>query len=200
MGTTRALLAVGLSLVFAQVVVARNVIVEWGAHNAPVEFTIDQDIEGNDIGVTIWSNGMPAEPWKFEAYDSATNLPGYINYIKIANGVTVGGIHLSVIGDPSAGHTRGAAAVKALDLKSNSDETNVLDALDVVSDVGELGPLWADHAGTLTIGGGVLNEVKITQDVTGGLTVGGALAGSFVARNINSSISIATLSGKRDSH
>ncbi len=163
----------------AQMAAARNVIREWGAHNPP-EFLIVQNAEFDDIAVVIQSNAHPTEAWKFEAYeDSDPNQPpGYINYIEIADGVTVGDIHLSVIGDLShvPAHPHGAAQLKAFDLSRNGTSTNKLEELDITGDLGELGPMKVPSAGTLAIGGVVWSPIDIGYSITGPVTITEVLA------------------------
>ena len=105
--------------------------------------------------MVIRSNPHPEVPWRFEAYkdDDPNQPPGDIDYIEIADGVTVGDIHLSVIGDLShvPPHLHGAAQLKAFDLSTNGTSTNKLEELDITGDFGELGVLSAPSAGALTI-------------------------------------------------
>ncbi len=173
------IVALALALAAAQITPARNVIVEWGTHNAPAEFTIDQ-YQGNDIGVIIWSNPNPEELWKFAAYDDSdpNQPPGYINYIRIADGVVVDDIHLSVIGDLGhvPPHVYGAADLKSLDLSAHGAETNTINTIHISGDFGELGPMQAYGAGTLVIEGAARGAIDIYGDVAGPVTITELLA------------------------
>jgi hypothetical protein len=151
----------------ACVAAARNVIVEWGAHD-PNEYSIDT-LGSDDVGVTIYANTQPWLLWKFEAYSGATDEAGYINYIRIADGVTVGDIHLSVIGQLP--HLHGAARLDSFNLITNGTSTNRLEQLDVTGDFGAVGALQAPSAGTLHTGGIVRNLIDV-GDITGPVTIG----------------------------
>ena len=60
---------------------AANRIREWGGH-AVTDYRIEQ-LGVDDVGVVILANTQPELPWKFEAYDSVTDMPGDIEYIRI---------------------------------------------------------------------------------------------------------------------
>lgn len=186
-----------LAAATVQLASGTNVIREFGGHD-PIEFVIDIDLgTGDHLGVRILANTQPELPWKFEAYDGAdpSQAPGYINYIRIADGVSVGDIHLSVVGDVnhSPPHYRGAAAVKALDLWTNSlpGHPNTVDTLDITADLGADGPIIADGAGTWTIDGDVLNDISVQGTFDGSLTVGGdVLYNIYVSNAITGPVTI----------
>jgi hypothetical protein len=180
---------------FVAAAAGRNVIVLWGNHD-PNDVHVDVDqYTGNDVGVSILANTDLNNPLMFYAYDDGSpfDVPGDIDYINIQYGAVVGGLHLSVIADPNSPHRYGAANLKSLDITTNGDGTNVLDAIDVRDDVGAIGPLWADAAGALTVGGDVLDEISIAYDMTE-LAVGGELLAHVIVEDINGPVSIGTMS------
>jgi len=189
-----------------------NVILQWGPHD-PNDYEIVHSGD-DDVGVHIFANTDPNDPLMFQAYDGNDPwIPGDINYIDIQSTVPVGGLHVSVIPDPGTGRPRGARHLKSLDLATHGDGTNVLDQIDVMGDVGAIAPLYADWAGTLTIGGSVLDSVYFSQDVTGPITIGtladmfeaddiygpvsiGTMTGAIVATTVNGAVSIGTMTGE----
>jgi hypothetical protein len=154
---------------------ALNKIVEWGGHD-PNDYVIDFIQGYGDKGVRILRNTQPELVWKFEAFDDPTQAPGDIDYIKIADGVTVEGIHLSVIGNPNdlPAPLYGAAQLKLLDLQTHGGQTNSVDMILISGDFGALGAMRAYDVGTVSIGGSVVNTITVS-DVGGPLTIGGTL-------------------------
>ena len=71
--------------------VASNVINEHsGYYQEDVHYTI-VTYQGNDVGVYINEGSVSTQLWKFEAFDSESDDPGYIDYIRIdPTGETVG--------------------------------------------------------------------------------------------------------------
>lgn len=144
-----------LTLALAELVAATNVIQEWGGVHQPPEFEV-VTVGGEDVAVKIHSNAHPNDPWLFQAFDSVTHKPGYINYIKIETTTSVGNIHLSVIPDPN--HfpplLHGADALKSVDLVTHGSPTypNVIDEILISGDLGQDESIKAYGAGTLTIG------------------------------------------------
>jgi len=142
---------------------ARNVIVEWGGHSVHDYQVVSQLVPPyDDLYILITANSEPDKAWKFEAYDDSdpNQPPGYINYIRIADGVVVDDIHLSVIGDLGhvPPHVYGAADLKSLDLIAHGAETNTIDTIHISGDFGADGPMRAFAAGTLTIGRNLLEK------------------------------------------
>jgi hypothetical protein len=172
---------------------ALNVINEWGGHVLHGDYEIDFDPQIGDYGVRITANPHPEVPWRFEAYEDSLpeQPPGDIDYISIDSTVPVGDIVLSVIGDQSMGHDRGARALKSLDLVNNGSG-NIIDVVDITDDFGALGPMRAPIAGALTIGHDVLNEILVSD--IGTLTIGGRLAAGLECDTLGDTV-IAELDG-----
>ncbi len=192
-----ALVLVGLAASCAS---ALNVIQEWGGHVLGQDYQIDWRPDTGDYGVRILANPHPEIPWKFEAFDADTHAPGDIDYIRIDEGVTVGGIRLSVVGSIPA-HEYGARDLKAINLTTNGTGTNTIVDIKLARNLAEDGPVMArDITGNCLVGdpddpstGAVLNDVELDclsgtldcnwlQDLTvGGLCAGGP-AGVVVVR------------------
>jgi hypothetical protein len=166
---------------------AGNVIELWGPGadpNNPNHYVLGTNYWIDQIQriVEIWHGSNPDIPWYFQAYDSETGDPGTLDSISIAPTGPVGVIHLSVIGDPN--HPQGGAAfLKKLDLVTGADADTYVDEVSITTDFGEVGPLKATHAGTLTIGNDVLNNIEITQDM-GQVTIGGALLADITTASL----------------
>ncbi len=154
---------------------ARNVIVEWGGHSVH-DYRIEHMLVPpyDDLYVVITANTEPDKAWKLEAWNDVEDQPGYINSISIESGATVGGIHLSVIGQPP--HVYGAADLKSLDLSAHGAETNTINTIHISGDFGELGPMQAYGAGTLVIEGAARGAIDIYGDVAGPVTITELLA------------------------
>lgn len=149
---------------------ARNVIREWtGDHTGDYRIESMPIAPYDDVAVIITGNSHPDKVWKFEAWNDVEDLPGYINAIRIESASTVGGIQLSVIGQPP--HVFGAAQLKSLDLKTNGDATNTIDTIRISGDFGALGPMWVYDVGTISIGGSVRSGISVAERKTvGGLS------------------------------
>ena len=93
--------------------VARNVINEHsGYYQKDVHYSIVQS-GSDDIAVLIHKDSVWSQIWEFEAYDSVTGQPGYIDYIRIQPTGDVGAIQLRIAGAP--GHQYGAHDVKEIE-------------------------------------------------------------------------------------
>jgi hypothetical protein len=182
----------------AHAALAGNLIREWGGHDSG-DYEI-VSFGGNDVEVRIHGNTQPQLLWKFEAFDSVTLEPGYINYITIDSSEPLADIHLSVIGNPAdvPYPYHGAAALKSLNLIDNGDDTNRIEQLDITGDYGEYGPMYVGGAGTLTIGGDVRQTLYISDDVAGPMTVAGNLHGGPLGGDVTDTLSIAR--GLRPAH
>jgi hypothetical protein len=167
---------------------ARNVIREWGGHD-PNQFFVEISLlNGDDIAVHILANSQPELPWKFEAFNSVTQQPGYINSITIEPGRTLGGIHLSVIGNGNENppHKHGAAQLKALDLVTNGDGTNVLGTIDLTGNLAANGPIFASGiAGACTVGGSVLHAITVDQDIEATIRITGFVKAALTCGSLH---------------
>ena len=163
--------------------VASNVINEHGPYTEGVHFTIDQ-FGGDDVGVLIRQDSS-SSIWKFEAYDSETGDPGYINYIRIQPTGDVGLINLQIVGAP--GHTYGARDVKKIDLLTHADNTTRIYSVYISGDLGEVDSLRADYVGSEFGGGGIyaggdlLHSISPVEDITAPVTIGGDLLAGIYA-------------------
>ena len=157
-------------LAIGQVAAATNVIREWGGHS-PGDYVIEQT-GPHDVGVIILANTQPGLPWKFEAYDSITDMPGDIEYIRIDPSVTVGDIKLSVIGDPQW-HAHGARNLDLLDLVEHGTLGNVIEVIDIAGHCGTVGDVRAAAAESITIGGDLGPYDIHVGSVTGDIRVEG---------------------------
>ncbi len=174
---------------------ARNVITEWSTDHAD-DYIIDQQQVPpyDDYRVVILANSHPEKVWKFQAWNDVEDVPGYINYIKIKDGPTIGGIQLSVVGQPP--RLWGAGHLDSLDLLTNGDDTNTIDTIRISADYGALGPMKAGGAGTLTIGGSALDAITL-GDVTGPLTITGSVLNTITVGDISAPWNIAGVLGAR---
>jgi len=164
---------------FASGAAARNVINEHsGYYQQDVHYSIVKDGD-EDVAVLIRRDSVWAQIWKFEAYDSQTGEPGYINYIRIQPTETVGYIRLRIVGAP--GHQYGARDVKKIDLLTNADNTTEVLSVNISGDFGELGPMLADSVGSLLIGGDVLNSIAPEGSISEYAWIGGHLRGNITA-------------------
>ena len=150
---------------------ALNVINEWGGHVLNVDYQVEFVPGYGDRAVTILANPPPLRPWLLEAFDSNTHVPGDIHYIKIADGVTVGDISLSVVGNPNSTppHEFGARDLRAINLAANGTATNKIMDLRLQRHLGADAIVDApDLAGICVIGdqndpqtGHVLNPIEL---------------------------------------
>jgi hypothetical protein len=174
--------AVLVVMFVAHSAIAENHIREWSAYYVEgTDYSIDQDTRT----VLIHKNSVPAQFWKFEAYDDATpepHEPGDIDDIRIEPTGTVGEIHLRVLGAP--GHQYGARNVKRIDLLTNSD--GYLTEIYSVYVSGDLGGgeddrIEAKHIGGILANGSLLHTLSASQEITGDVVFHGNLLGLIVA-------------------
>ena len=162
--------------------VAGNVINEHsGYYQENVHYTIVDDGFGNDLAVRINAGSVSTHVWKFEAYDSGSNEPGYINFIRIDPTDTVGSIKLSIVG--SAGHTYGAADVKEIDLTTNADDTTEIVELKISGDLATTANVSCTNiTGEIEIGGDLDgHNIVVADDIDEDITIDGLLAGNITA-------------------
>jgi len=162
--------------------VASNVINEHsGYYVENVHYTIVEDVYGNDIGVYINEGSDANYVWEFEAYDSQSDEPGYINYISIDPTDTVGPIKLSIVGAP--GHTYGAQDVKKIDLRTNGDDTGDIVTINISGDLASVADVDCDNVtGDIDVGGNLAgNDIDVIEDIDGDITIGGLLLGDIEA-------------------
>jgi hypothetical protein len=155
--------------------VASNVINEHsGYYEEGVHYTILTS-GGNDYAVLINEGSDSDHIWKFEAYDSETDDPGYIDYIRIDPTDTVGHIKLSIVGAP--GHTYGADDVKEIDLLTNADDTTEIVDITILGDLATDGDVSCDNiTGNIDVGGNITTGGDVICDsITGDIDVDGTL-------------------------
>jgi hypothetical protein len=158
----------------AQVAGATNAIREWGGHVGR-DYRIDYAPGTTAVGVRILANSQPTLPWKFEAYDSVTGAPGYIEYIYIDSQMPVGSIVVNVIGDPSESHTYGAEDLKGLDIVNHGSYTNVLDVIKISGDIAVEGDVKAYGATAITASGNLgPYAININGPVSGDISINGS--------------------------
>lgn len=153
------------------VAVASNVINEHsGYYQESVHYTILTS-GGNDYAVLINEGSVSTQLWKFEAYDSATGDPGYIDYIRIDPTDDVGPIKLSIVG--ASGHTYGAEDVGQINLTDNADDTTEIVDIAISGDLATDDDVSCNSiTGTIDIGGNLAsNKIYVTGDIDGTITI-----------------------------
>jgi hypothetical protein len=150
--------------------------------------------------VRILANPQPELPWKLEAFDDKTNQPGYINFIRIADGVTVDEIHLNIVGDHGKHRKHGAAHVRQIDLVTNCGHPFTIERVDITGNLNELGPTWAGQlAGPCQIGRNVLHDL-VFERLDGDFFCGGLSANLIVNGGTSDSPRISIGSSFSDPH
>lgn len=122
-------------------------------------------------------HGVEGQVFEFEAVVEVNGQyvgPGDIN--KIESWGSAENVVVTFVGHN--GHPYGAANIKEVYLRAQNF-TGVIQDLNISGDLGELGPIIADAAGSITVGGSLVNALGIWTDVTGSLTVGGDVVGDI---------------------
>jgi hypothetical protein len=168
--------------------VARNVINEHSDYyQENVHYTI-VTVGNDDRGVLIHRDSVQSIPWEFEAYDSATEAPGYIDYIEIQPTGDVGFIVLRVKGD--VGHMYGARNVKRIDLIGGADNTTQVYSIFISGDFGENGPMLADKVGSVAAYGDLLGRIAPRNEIAGDIVVGGDLQANIEADWLGGNVTV----------
>ena len=181
----RSITAIVAAIAFGvSVTSAGNVINEHsGYYQEDVHYSI-LNLDGNDYAVLILEGSDSAHTWQFEAYDSDTEVEGYINYIRIQPTDAVGPIKLSILG--STGHTYGAADVKEIDLKTNADDTSEIVDINISGNLAADGDVSCDSVtGDITIGGNTYNTLDLGDvDSSSTITITKDLEGTLSANTL----------------
>jgi hypothetical protein len=167
--------------------VARNVINEHGGYyEEDVHYTI-VTVGNDDRAVEINQGSAWEHIWEFEAYDSVTGDPGYINYIRIQPTGDVGLIRLRIVGD--VGHMYGARDVKRINLLTGADAPTMVYSVYISNDFGADGPMLADDVGSVAVYGDLLGSIPPSYDITGNVVIGGQLQ-AYVVGNALADVTV----------
>ncbi len=130
---------------------AGNHIRAWGILPPASAYEID-NTEARITIKTGWTG-----TFRFEAFDTGSGAPGVINEI-VTDSNGAGRVHIVINGDPSYGHTYGAADVRYINLGNTSESS--LAGLNISNDLGEDGLFYFDSVGNVQIGGDLLDGLR----------------------------------------
>lgn len=167
-------IAVALAIVSMTFAQTDNIIYQ---HNGNLVEGTHYDIDERFDTIVIYS-GIPGELFQFEAVveDANHQYIGSGDINKIESWGSAENVVVTFVGHH--GHPYGAANIKEVYLRAQNF-TGVIQDLNISGDLGELGPIIADAAGSITVGGSLVNALGIWTDVTGSLTVGGDVVGDI---------------------
>lgn len=171
-------IAVALAIVSMAFAQTQNIIRQ---HNTNLSEGTHYNIDQRTASIEILA-GIPGQVFEFEAVieDNGQYVgPGDIDRVLASTGA--GPVVVTFVGHN--GHPHGAANIKELRIDQPS-VTGVIQALDISNNLGQYGPIRSAAAGTMTIGGNVLNRIYVPGTIAGPVTIGGYLGADLTCNSL----------------